>query len=180
MKAALSMAIDNPIEQFLKLDLSAGFTALMAIDRVVEAIEISPDRIVPLPHIPPTVKGIYNWRGEILWILDLALLLGLKSPSTNLKRRRHLSMYQGAIGTYSIAIVSDSRQSDRLLLGLVVEEVSDMEWGYRKPIGTSMKINFDGAISDFIDSYCINNSPENLPIINIDALFDCPKIHSWI
>ena len=60
--------------------------ALIEIELVTELVNILVDRVVPMPHLPPAVMGVYNWRGEILWIVDLAMLLGGGSP-----RRRDAS-----------------------------------------------------------------------------------------
>jgi positive phototaxis protein PixI len=162
MIPALLTQSKSQIQQFLKVDLSEDFTALIGIDRVVELMEISPNRILPLPHLPPAVMGIYNWRGEILWVVNLPMLLGIK-PQMG---------YQSCRRVLPIAIVSDPTKNDRRILGLVVDRISDMEWGYSQPIETSISMNFAGAISDFIDSRCVNTSPENLAILNIQSVLD--------
>jgi len=64
-------------QQFLKFTIQPGLMALIEIECVMELVNIPIDRVVPMPHLPPAVRGVYNWRGEILWIVDLAMLLGV-------------------------------------------------------------------------------------------------------
>ncbi|HEY9652883.1 MAG TPA: chemotaxis protein CheW, partial [Coleofasciculaceae cyanobacterium] len=64
-------------EQFLRFHLLPNTTALLPIEQLTEVLTISRDQVVPIFHMPPWVMGVYNWRGEILWILDLGHLIGL-------------------------------------------------------------------------------------------------------
>ena len=80
-------------QQFLKFYLQSNLSLVIAIqqsksvnERVTELMNIPIDRVVPMPHLPSAVMGVYNWRGEILWIVDFSRLLGLKierSPHYN-------------------------------------------------------------------------------------------------
>jgi len=57
-----------------------------SIDEVRETVDMRP--ITPVFRTPPCVAGITNLRGEILAVLDVALLLGLppsrRDPSTRI------------------------------------------------------------------------------------------------
>lgn len=64
-------------EQFLRLHLTADFPALLPVQQVKEVLTIPRDQIVPIPEMPAWVIGIYNWRGEILWMVDVGHLCGL-------------------------------------------------------------------------------------------------------
>ncbi|GBF83604.1 chemotaxis signal transduction protein [Aphanothece sacrum FPU3] len=76
----------SSLEQFLRFDLVPDTTLMLPVAQLTEVLTVPLGQIVPIPHMPPWVMGIYNWRGEILWMVDLGHLLGLNSlASTNPK-----------------------------------------------------------------------------------------------
>ena len=60
--------------KFLKFQLNPTDYALLEAELVTEIITISPTEILPVPQMIYSVLGIYSWRSEMLWILDLAIL----------------------------------------------------------------------------------------------------------
>ena len=64
-------------EQFLRLHLVPDMTVLLPVRSLTEVLTIPVSQIVPIPHMPAWVMGIYNWRGDILWMVDLGHLCGL-------------------------------------------------------------------------------------------------------
>jgi positive phototaxis protein PixI len=91
------------------------------IDRVTELINIPIDRVVPMPHLPPAVMGVYNWRGEILWIVDLATLLGVKTT-------RSSPRYRNLQPTIVLTSAPTSEDRQQKTIGLVVDEIAEIEW----------------------------------------------------
>ncbi|MDJ0593635.1 MAG: chemotaxis protein CheW [Pleurocapsa sp. MO_226.B13] len=57
-----------------------GDIALLDAEIVTEVITISPEDILPVPQMFYCVLGIYGWRSEMLWIVDLENLLGYPPP----------------------------------------------------------------------------------------------------
>lgn len=106
-------------QQFLRFQIQSNLMALMEIDLVTELVNIPIDRIVPMPHLPAAVMGIYNWRGEILWIVNLATLIGANRPGA---RSRSLQP--------TIILANGVTPEDRLqtTVGLVVDELDEIEW----------------------------------------------------
>jgi positive phototaxis protein PixI len=93
--------------------------------QVTELLNIPLDRVVPMPHLPPTVMGVYNWRGEILWIVDLAKLLGLNTSTRNYRS------LQPTIVMTSIVDGDLSPGGEDLsvsTIGLVVDAIAEIEW----------------------------------------------------
>jgi purine-binding chemotaxis protein CheW len=50
------------------------------IEAARETVEVRP--VTPVFHTPPSVAGIMNLRGEILCVLDTAVLLGMQAASS--------------------------------------------------------------------------------------------------
>ncbi len=67
----------NEKEQFLRFHLVPDTTLMLSITQLTEVLTIPVGQIIPIPHMPAWVMGVYNWRGEILWMVDLGQLVGL-------------------------------------------------------------------------------------------------------
>ena len=106
-------------QQFLRFQLQSELTAVIEIALVTELVNIASDRIVPMPHLPPAVMGVYNWRGEILWVVDLAVLLGARSSTS-----QHRSLQPTIILTSEVK--GEDRQSKTV--GFVVEAIAEIAW----------------------------------------------------
>jgi positive phototaxis protein PixI len=106
-------------QQFLRFQIQPSVMALMEIDLVTELVNIPSDRIVPMPHLPPAVMGIYNWRGEILWIVNLTTLIGVNRPTGRIRSLQP-----------TIILSCGATSEDRLqtTVGVVVDELDEIEW----------------------------------------------------
>jgi chemotaxis signal transduction protein len=65
---------DNTL--YLSLILSIDQQVLIPSHQIVEIITISPTQITAIPQITKPIMGIYSWRGEVLWVIDGASMLG--------------------------------------------------------------------------------------------------------
>lgn len=110
-------------EQYLRLSLGSDVAALLPVQQLSEVLTIPMGQIVPMPHMPTWVMGVYNWRGEILWMVDLGHLCGF-TPR-----------YQQAMSsqTYTAVVLSvedyaaNTSQPTKQTIGLVVNAVEDIE-----------------------------------------------------
>ncbi|MBD2092433.1 CheW domain-containing protein [Microcoleus sp. FACHB-1515] len=117
--APIEVAIEESgsSEQFLRLQLVAGTTVLLPVHQLAEVLTIETHQIVPIPHLPSWVMGIYNWRGEILWMLDVGHLGGL----TPWYQQSHTSIH-------SVAVLQMAEDAKPKTLGLVVSKIEEIEW----------------------------------------------------
>ncbi len=78
----------NPTErrsssyQSLSFYLTPQVQALLPTIQLTEVINLEASQVVPVFDLPEAVMGICNHRGEVLWIVDLACLLGFDTLST--------------------------------------------------------------------------------------------------
>jgi chemotaxis signal transduction protein len=61
---------------YLSLILSVDQQVLIPSHQVIEIISVAPTQITAIPQVKKPIMGIYSWRGEILWVVDGAVLLG--------------------------------------------------------------------------------------------------------
>jgi positive phototaxis protein PixI len=169
----LEIPIAPPRQQFLRFQLQPSLPDRVAqlswsieIDRVTELVNLSIDRVVPMPHLPPAVMGVYNWRGEILWVIDLATLLEV-SDATTLRRHRRL---QPMMIINSTASSSAPELEQQQPIGLMVDEISEIEWCDLELITTAMPAQIDPKLSKWATGSWQSITGENLPILNGNAI----------
>ncbi|MDZ8183599.1 MAG: chemotaxis protein CheW [Nostoc sp. ChiSLP02] len=141
-------------QKFLSFHLGIRDTAVISLEHITEVVQVSLPEICGVPQMPSCVLGIYNWRGEMLWLVDLEAMLGYPpiSQGSNLLSKM-------------MAIVLEYENKS---LGLLVRQLMDIEWLDTKQIKPPNSELFDPKMSAFLDGYFINDSKEM--ILNLDAL----------
>jgi len=111
-------------QQFLHFFLEPDSEAMLQVAQLTEVLTVPLGQIVPIPHLPAWTMGVYNWRGEILWVVDLGHLLGLTPWHRQVSSRSN----------YQVIILNGGQEDNRRsspdrnsLLGLVVSQVKDIE-----------------------------------------------------
>ena len=182
------IGVDNPdLRQFLRFHLQPNFTAVVEIDhrgstlcvgaastlaiRVTELINMPIDLVVPIPHLPPAVMGVYNWRGEILWVVDLGILLGLTDCITT-----HHRNLQPTIAISSAATTG----SEAKTIGLVVDEISDIEWYQPELIVKPITDSSNPELYRWIKGYVVSAVGEKLAILDVQAIIEHADLHAEI
>lgn len=130
-----------------------GDIALLDAEIVTEVITISPGDILPVPQMFYCVLGIYGWRSEMLWIVDLDNLLGYPPPLDSQNVRQELL----------VMVVQVHGQS----IGLMVSGIDNLiEHDLSKFKPSSVEI-FSEDVLPFLHGYF--TSPENDIVMLIDA-----------
>lgn len=100
-------------QRFLRFHINERETALLSLGNIQQVLKVPVMEILPVPHMPDCVVGIYNWRGQMLWLVDLAQQLGFTSPLMEFRR----------LETVNTIVI----QSDHTCLGMVVAQTIDIE-----------------------------------------------------
>ena len=134
---------------------------MLSIEQITEVLKIQLSQIVPIPQMPSWVMGVYNWRGEILWMIDLSHLIGLKPWYQNQTLR-----------SYHTAIVLSPNQergdrTDNICLGLVVSRVEDLATCHTKQIQSALGSKVGTRLSNFLQGYWLE--PEGEMILALDG-----------
>jgi positive phototaxis protein PixI len=136
-------------QQCLRFRLTAGTTVLLPVEQITEILSLPAVEVIPIPQMPPWVLGVYNWRGEVLWIADLAVKLGLEP----------------LVATSYPTILLHS-QGQRL--GLAVQGVEDMVWSESlQPLTRSW---LPPALTAVATGFWLDPSGEALILLNGTAL----------
>ncbi|HEY9600557.1 MAG TPA: CheW domain-containing protein [Allocoleopsis sp.] len=164
--AASASTSSTASEQFLRFYLFPNTTVLLPIEQLTEVLTISRDQIVPIFHLPPWVMGVYNWRGEILWMVDLGHLVGL-TPWHQ----------QPIAGSSYTAVVLQARSnsatstgSKNQMLGLIVNRVEDIEWCNPDLLQSPPASSVTPELAPFLRGYWLKPNGDMLLLIDGQAI----------
>lgn len=173
-------------QQFLRFLIQPGLMALIEIDRTIELVNIPISRVVPMPHLPPAVRGVYNWRGDILWIVDLAVLLaGGREVSRKYRSLQPIVILsstpvveqpdRNAPRTPSAPATID-RQADTAI-GVIVEEIVEIEWCDLDLISSNLPTNLDPELAKWMRGIWESPTGENFLVLDAAAILDRADVH---
>ncbi|MBE9234476.1 purine-binding chemotaxis protein CheW [Anabaena aphanizomenioides LEGE 00250] len=141
-------------QKFLSFNLGSRDQAVIDLQHISEVLRISLAEICVVPQMPNCVLGIYSWRGEMLWMVDIEEMLG------------YPPLLQGSnLLTKIMAIVLEK---DGKYLGLLVRQLTDIEWMDTQQMKIPSPELFYPAMSPFLQGYFTNGSEQI--IFNLDAL----------
>lgn len=156
-------------EQFLRLHLEPETKIILPIQQLTEVLRISQGAVVPIPQMPSWVIGVYNWRGEILWMVDLGQLIGLHSWQT---QQLDNSNYTVVVISETVSGSPNNNNSEQKTLGLIVPRIEDLEWcdpnSIQSPPGTAVT----PEIAPFLWGYWLKPNGEMLLALNGNAIIE--------
>lgn len=145
----------NSGERFLKFPLNERINSLLALSDLQGTIKVDVQEIFPVPDIAKAWLGITNWRGEAVWILDLAEFLG----DVNWYSQPNLNLQGMAI------LIQVKHQT----IGLLVKQIDTIE-SYRREELMPVMDSMIGRQRKFFQGYFLNSQGEPLMLLNIASL----------
>ena len=147
-------------QKFLSFNIGVKDTAVISLEHITEVMQVSLAEICGVPQMPSSVLGIYNWRGEMLWLVDVEEMLGY-SPL----------LYSANMLSKMMAIVV---QIDGKSLGLLVRQLMDIESLDSQQIKPTSGELFSPEISSFLKGYFINPAEELIITLDAAAIVQSP------
>jgi twitching motility protein PilI len=146
-------------DTYLKFQFGQQTPAVLSMSRAQEVVVLPIGRLTPMPNMPAYVMGLLNRRSKVLWVLDLALMLGLPGVETNVQH-------------YNIVIISNGSAS----IGLIVQAVEGVVRLTPESIQTPL-----GQVSSSLVPYlrgCILQEQEILLVMDAEAIMRSPLLHN--
>lgn len=158
---AANMTVLESRQKFLRFALGSGDRGMLSLEQIVEVISVTCADILPVPEMPNCVLGIYNWRGKMLWLIDLNHLVDYP-PLVPLDRHTPL-----------MAMVIEIKGH---FIGLVVEYVKDIELHDAQQLQPATADLFPPRLLPFVAGYLPD---ANGIVLNTQAIALCPlwQIH---
>ncbi|MBD2299123.1 purine-binding chemotaxis protein CheW [Nostoc sp. FACHB-87] len=140
-------------QKFLGFTLGSNDKAVISLQHITEVLQVSLADICGVPQMPSCVLGIYNWRGEMLWLVDLEEMLG------------YPSLLQGV--NFLSKMMAVILEIDGKNLGFLVKNLMDIEWLDTEQMKLPAADFLSPKVSAFIQGYFINTLEEM--VFNLDA-----------
>lgn len=153
-------------KQFLRFILLPDTDLMISLSEIAAVLKIPFGQIVAIPQMPSWVIGVYNWRGEIVWMVDLGQLLGF-TPWYQ----------QSVIGSNHKAVVihpSSQNPKNRTsgdLVGLIVSNVNDIESCNINELHSPPASAVTPDLAPFLRGYWIKENGDIIVTIDSDAIF---------
>jgi positive phototaxis protein PixI len=154
-------AVPAPVEngqRFLRVQLCAEATTLLPVDEIVAIAPISITEILPVPHMPSYVLGLYNWRGEMLWLVDLGQQVGFSG------------LMQSGDSSFMAIVVEVNDQS----LGLCLPQVHDIESHDPQLIQEASSEMFSTQFLPFVKGYLTG---DRSTVLNLTTVLQDPTLN---
>ena len=153
-KVAVSSDRQQVGHRFLKFRLD-NHLFLLPVHQAVETITVSAHKIVPTSNMPPTMLGLVKHRGQMLWVIDLAELLGVSATN-------YASQFCKLV----------LLQFDHVLLGLRVQGIGEtltLPMEYLRPVPTRVPAN----LVSFLQG-CFQHYDETLLVLDAKLVLKAP------
>ncbi|MFB2771308.1 chemotaxis protein CheW [Pelatocladus sp. BLCC-F211] len=150
-------------QRFLSFSLRDKYVGVMTLEHVQEIFTIDLANICRVPQMPSCVVGVYNWRGEMLWLVDLDLMFGY-------------SPLESQTDLYTKSMVMKLNYESKSL-GLLVNEIRDIEHLDLEFIKSPDEHLFSPEMSNFVQGYFIDSNEEILISLDTKAIFQTPM---WV
>ncbi len=148
-------------QRLLRFSLQGSESALLPLSSIQEVLQVPKQGLLPVPAMPPSILGVSNCRGSILWMVDLPLLLGLESTSA--------SQSWPAVGRAQQSLNIITIQAAGESLGLVVPKVMDIETHATRQIQPPSADLFSSQLLPFLAGYLTQSCS---PVFSASALIE--------
>jgi positive phototaxis protein PixI len=143
-------------DSYLKFQFGQQIPAVLSMSQAQEVVVLPVERLTPIPNMPAHVMGLLNRRSRVLWVIDLARMLGIGGIEINVQH-------------YNIIIISDNKAS----FGVIVQAVEGVvRLGYE-----SIQPPIEQIASGLLPYLrgCVMQEQEILLVMDAEALLHSPK-----
>lgn len=160
VEADSAAVADSPTNlKFLQFQIGVKDRALLKAEMVTEIITVPKSEILPVPQMPHCVMGVYSWRSEMLWLIDLENFLGYPPASPLAKSGLQLD-------TLMVMVLQVQGQ----FLGLVVPQVNDIVQRDMRLLQTPSAELFSRQLLPFMQGYFTDGRSEFLILLKAETI----------
>jgi positive phototaxis protein PixI len=152
-------------EQFLRFQLVPDTTVLLPISQIAEVLTIPVDQITPIPQLAAWVMGAYNWRGQVLWMVNLAHLIGF-TPW----HQQGISATYSAIVLRARSMSTPDNNAENRMIGLVINRAEMMEWCDPDLLQSPSSDVVTPQLVPFMRGYQLKSNGEQLAVLDDEAI----------
>ena len=144
-------------QRLLRFPLGSQDSALLPLEQITEILRIGVADILPVPEMPGCVLGICNWRGDMLWLIDLNDLVS------------SIPLFELESGVVSLVVVVVQINGQSVGLGLPqVQDIELHDLERLQPVAP-------GLFSPQLQPFVLGTLPEvDGAVLNLAAIAQCP------
>ncbi|MBD2502121.1 chemotaxis protein CheW [Anabaena azotica] len=147
-------------QKFLSFNLGVKDTAVISLHNITEVLPVSLVDICGVPQMPSCVLGAYNWRGEMLWLVDLEEMLGYPSLSQN--------------ANFLAKMMAIVLEDEGKYLGILVRQMLDIELLDHHQMKAPSAELFSSSISPFLQGYFLHSDERMMFNLDASAIIHSP------
>ena len=145
-------------DAYLKFQFGQQTPAVLSMSRAQEVVILPVGAITPMPNMPACVMGLVNRRSKVLWVIDLARMLGLPTIEINVQH-------------YNIVIISNGTST----FGVIVQAVEGVVRLTAESIQSPL-----AQVSSSLVPYlrgCVLQEQEILLVLDAEAIMLSPLLN---
>lgn len=146
-------------DAYLKFQFGQQTPAVLSMSQAQEVFVLPVGRLTAMPNMPPYVMGLLNRRSKVLWVIDLAKMMGLPGIETNVQHYNSVIINSGSVSLLLIV------QAVEGVLRLTPENI-------QPPLG---------QVSSGLVPYlrgCVLLDTEILLVLDAEAIMRSPLLHN--
>ena len=136
-------------------------TVLLPVEAIHTIVHIAANAILPVPYMAPCVLGLHQYRGQMLWVVDLWQQL------TN----QHMGDRPQPWANQFTTLVIQTHHSNELI-GFTIPKLAGQVYHCTSPHSPEPSL-FEDHLLPFIHQY---DPVSHTPILSIDALIQDPRL----
>jgi twitching motility protein PilI len=138
-------------DAYLKFQFGQQTPAVLSMSRAQEVVVLPVGRLTPMPNMPPHVMGLLNRRSRVLWVIDLARMLGLPPIEINVQH-------------YNIVIITNGSATFGVIVQAVEGVVRLTDQSIQSPLA-----QVSSSLVPFLRG-CVLQEQEILLVLNAEAI----------
>lgn len=146
-------------DAYLKFQFGQQTPAVLSMSRAQEVVVLPVGRLTPMPNMPACVMGLLNRRSRVLWVIDLARLLGLPPIEINVQH-------------YNLVIISNGSATFGLIVQAVEGVVRLTPDAIQSPLG-----HLSSSLVTYLRG-CVLQEQEILLVLDAEAIMRSPLLNS--
>ena len=152
-------------QKFLSFNLGVKDTAVFPVEHVTEVLQVFLGEMTVVPQMPTCVLGVHNWRGEMLWLIDLEAMLGYPPLLQSVN--------------FVSKIMTIVLENEGKYLGILVRQLTDIEWVDIQQIKPASTELFYPEMLPFLQGYLLSESQQMVLVLNALTIIQSPlwEIH---
>ena len=165
--ARSTQSLKAPGDTYLKFHLSRQIPAVLSMRYIQEAMILPARRLTPMPNMPTPMMGLMNRRSRVVWVVDLAQLLGLAVFDAASTQQYMLILIQ--VGSVPLGLAVHQVE------GIVRLETAAIQ----SPVG-----QVSAALVPYLRGCLLQQQPQQQPqevmlVLDAEAIAQSPILQTW-